>query len=285
MAEEEKKIEESKNTVQQAPKPKCPSCPRPLPLWLVTYSDLMSLLLTFFVLLLSFAKTESAKSQAAFGSIRDSFGGASLKQGEVFEKGKSADDRPIMMDSQDIIRPFPIEFLTTEGFFDKYEMNRESDENLKQMKEDLESYSLREASNLFEVPEGVFAKLKDRIYFDEGSTNINISSRPIFEQMVKLISQTDWVLFIEGHASVGEVSLDGKSDAFILSSLRAASVAKEIIGLGVRPEKITTVFYGDTRPYEDSSKSKQELKKLSRRVEFIIRKRDLSEKRYDTPIR
>ena len=280
MAEEENK------TFQPAPPaPKCPPCPRPLPLWLVTFSDLMSLLLTFFVLLLSFAKTETAKSQAAFGSIRDSFGGASLKQGQVIEKGKSADDRPIMMDSQDIIRPFPIEFLTTEGFFDKYEMNRESDENLKKMREDLESYSLIEASKLYEVPEGVFAKLKDRVYFDEGSAKLNISTKETFEQIVKLISETDWVLFIEGHSSFGEVSLDGKSDAFILSSLRAASVYKQMVERGVRPEKITTVFYGDTRPFEDMSKSKNELKKLSRRVEFIIRKRDLSEKRYDVPIR
>lgn len=130
MAEEEKKKEEEKKAVQREQKPKCPPCPRPLPLWLVTFSDLMSLLLTFFVLLLSMAKTETAKSQAAFGSIRDSFGGATLKQGEVYEKGKSSDDRPMMMESQDIIRPFPIEFLTTEGFFDKYEMNRESDEIL-----------------------------------------------------------------------------------------------------------------------------------------------------------
>jgi len=274
MAEAEKK------TIQQAPAPKCPPCPRPLPLWLVTFSDLMTLLLTFFVLLLSFAKTETAKSQAAFGSIRDSFGGASLKQGEVIEKGKSADGRPIMMDSQDIIRPFPIEFLSSEGFFDKYETNRESDENLKKMKEDLESYSLMDSSNLYEVPEGVFAKLKDRIYFDEGSSVLNISTnKETFDQVVKLVSQTDWVLFIEGHSSPGE------SDALMLSSLRAASVYKEMVQRGIKPEKITTVFYGDARPFEDSSKSKNEIKKLSRRVEFIIRKRDLSEKRYDVPIR
>ena len=279
MAEEEKK------TIEQAPAPKCPPCPRPLPLWLVTYSDLMSLLLTFFVLLLSFAKTEVAKSQAALGSIRDAFGGASLKQGEVLERGKSADNKPVIMESQDIIKPFPIEFLTTEGFFDKYEFNRESDENLKQMRGDLESYSLSDSSNIYEVPEGVFAKLKDKIYFEEGSTKINIESKKVFDQMIRLISQTDWVIFIEGHASSGEVSTDGKSDALILSSLRAASVAKEIIGLGVKPEKITTVFYGDTRPYEDISKSTKEIKKLSRRVEFIIRKKDLSEKRLKTPIR
>jgi len=263
----------------------CPPCGKPLPPWLVTFADMMSLLMAFFVLLLSLSKTETSKSQAAFGSVRDQFGGASLERGTVPELGKSPDGKPIMMENQDIIKPFPIEYLSSSGFFDKYETNRESDENLKKMKEDLENYDLSEATNLYEVPEGVFAKLKDRIYFEKGSTNISVSNKLTINQIVKLISQTDWILFIEGHASSGEVSSDGKYDAFMLSSYRAASVTKEFIRLGVNPEKITTVFYGDTRLYVDTSKSSKELIELSRRVEFIIRKRDLGEKKLEVPIR
>ena len=41
--------------------PKCEVCIPGLPGWMGTFSDLVTLLLTFFVLLLSFAKTESAK--------------------------------------------------------------------------------------------------------------------------------------------------------------------------------------------------------------------------------
>ena len=41
--------------------PKCKECAPGLPAWMATFSDLVTLLLTFFVLLLSFAKTESAK--------------------------------------------------------------------------------------------------------------------------------------------------------------------------------------------------------------------------------
>ena len=55
--------------------PKCEECVPGLPGWMATFSDLVTLLLTFFVLLLSFAKTESAKYEAALGSIRNAFGG------------------------------------------------------------------------------------------------------------------------------------------------------------------------------------------------------------------
>ena len=44
------------------------------PSWLITFADLMSLLLTFFILLLSFAETDIRKFKAAVGSIKSAFG-------------------------------------------------------------------------------------------------------------------------------------------------------------------------------------------------------------------
>ena len=48
---------------------KCPpcECKAGLPAWLATFSDMMTLLLTFFILLVSFAKFETAKYEAALG--------------------------------------------------------------------------------------------------------------------------------------------------------------------------------------------------------------------------
>jgi len=251
---------------------KCPPCEEGLPLWMTTFSDLILLLLTFFVLLLSFAKTETAKYQAALGSIRNAFGGNVLRQGEVIEKGKSAEDMPVMMESKDFIRPFPIEFLTTEGFFDKYEFNRESQENLGNMEEDLKEFALAGSVNIHEMPEGIKVRVKDKIYFAKGSSEISSMAKEIFNNVVKLLSQKNWAIFVEGHSSVGERSSDGRSDSFILSSLRAAKVAQMLAKEGVRPEKITTVFYGDSRPVKINGKVDN---KLSRRVEILIRKRDL----------
>ncbi|RLA61732.1 MAG: hypothetical protein DRQ88_04995 [Epsilonproteobacteria bacterium] len=251
---------------------KCPPCAPGLPLWMATFTDLILLLLTFFVLLLSFAKTETAKYQAALGSIRDAFGGNVMRQGQVIEKGKSAEDMPVMMESKDFIRPFPIEFLTTEGFFDKHEFNRESEENLENMTDDLKDFALNDSVKIHEMAEGIKVRLKDKIYFAQGSTEISSMSFEIFDNLSKLLSKKNWAIFVEGYSSKGEVSQDGKSDSFILSSLRAAKVVKMLVAKGVRPKKITTVFYGDTRPVKVNGK---ENIKLSRRVEIIIRKRDL----------
>lgn len=252
---------------------KCPDCPAGLPAWMATFSDLVTLLLTFFVLLLSFAKTESAKYEAALGSIRNAFGGNVLKQGEVIQRGKSPDDSPSMLESQEPIKPFPIDFLTMEGILDKHEINRESDEDMKTMKNDLQESSLAESVHMYEVTEGIKVHIKDKIYFKVGQTiptSINIE---VFDKVTKMLAEKDWVIFVLGHASKGEVGVNGE-DAFSLSAKRSQDVAKSLMKRGVSPSRVTIVSYGDTRPELVQGNIPSQDESKNRRVEFIIRKKD-----------
>ena len=270
MADEDE--EEKEETIP--PKVKCPPCEKGLPLWMATFTELVLLLLTFFVLLLSFAKTETNKYQAALGSLREAFGGNVLKYGEVIEKGKSEEDLPVMMESKDFIRPFPIEFLTTEGFFDKYEFNRESQEDLGVMENDLKSFALKDSVKIHEMPEGIKVRLKDKILFEEGTTRIASVVTEVLDNLVRLLTRRNWAIFVEGHSSKGETSSDTGQDALLLSSMRAAKIFRLLVEKGVRPEKITTVFYGDSRPIKVNGIVDSQ---MSRRVEIIIRKRDLGD--------
>ena len=255
--------------------PKCPECEPGLPGWMATFSDLVTLLLTFFVLLLSFAKSETSKYEAALGSIRNAFGGNVFKHGKVIQTGKSADNQPTMVESQTPIRPFPIDFLTMEGMLDKHEINRESAEDLNTMKRDLQDFNLSDAVNVYETKEGVKVNLKDKVLFEKGDSKISKISVEIFKKLVKLLSDRNWTVFVKGHASIGEFSSDGKMDALALSAKRASEVSKALMSRGIRSKKLTIVFYGDSRPVKISGQSQEELDKLSRRVEFTIRKTDL----------
>lgn len=266
---------------EDSPQPeetKCPECPPGLPGWMATFSDLVTLLLTFFVLLLSFAKTETAKYEAALGSIRDAFGGNVLKHGEVIQRGKSPDDSPTMIDSQEPVRPFPIDFLTMEGILDKHEINRESDEELKIMKNDLYEYNLSDSVNIYEMPEGIKVKVKDKIFFKYGTLEIDNSkvSIEVYSRLVSLLTNKDWSVFVQGYASRGETSTDKRKDAYELSAARASAVTRSLIRRGVKPDQITTVFYGDIRPEKIPGRSQIEIERASRRVDFILRKRDLN---------
>ncbi len=253
---------------------KCPPCDPGLPGWLATFSDMMTLLLTFFVLLLSFSKTEVAKYEAALGSIRNAFGGNVLKYGEVIQKGKSPDDYQNVLDSQEPINPFPIEFLSSEGMLEKYEINRSTKEVLKSMRRDLFEFGLDKDVDIFEVGEGIKVVVKDSIYFKEGSVEAENVPVDIYSKLIKLLTNRDWVVFVQGHASLREASIDGL-DAYKLSSMRAEAITRSLIKKGVPAKKITTTFYGDTKPARLEGDISPEDEARNRRVDFIIRKKDL----------
>lgn len=251
--------------------PKCPPCKPGAPGWLATFSDLCTLLLTFFILLLSFAKTETAKYEAAIGSLRNAFGGNVLKAGDVLRPGKSPSDAPTMIDSDMPAKPFPIEFLTSEGLLDKHEVNRDSDSQLNQLKKMLADNELIDSVNVYEMPESVMVRVKDKIQFRPGSTGIDEINIQVFDRVVKMMRENNWNILIEGHAAAGEVSARNKDDdAYTLSAQRALAVSKSLIQRGVSPERVTTIFYGDSRPQQKVNKNISD-----RRVEFILKKVDL----------
>lgn len=251
--------------------PKCPPCKPGAPGWLATFSDLCTLLLTFFILLLSFAKTETAKYEAAIGSLRNAFGGNVLKAGEVMRAGKSPNDAPTMIDAETPAKPFPIEFLTAEGLLDKHEINRESDTQLNQLKSMLAENELSEYANVYEMPESILVRMKDKIFFRRGSIGIEEINAQVYDRLAKMLKENNWNVLVEGHAEAGEIYEKDKSvDAYELSSMRALQVSKALIQRGVPPSRITTVFYGDSRPQEKVNKNVSD-----RRVEFVLKKNDL----------
>lgn len=249
--------------------PQCEECPpEGAPAWMATFSDLVTLLLTFFVLLYAMSKQDVQKFQSVAGSIRKAFAGNAMKIGETIQLGKSPDDSPTMIESQEPVEPFPIDMLTTEGFLDKHEINRESDEDLNLMRKDLRVHNLEYSVNMQETKPGVKVRLKDHIFFKRGSTSIDNISVEVYQKLVNLMREGNWTLFIEGHAALGERGARGE-DALDLSSKRVQAVLKNLMQKGVRPEKMTGVFYGDMR-----ANKKDNFKK----VEFTLRKRDLRSK-------
>jgi chemotaxis protein MotB len=271
MADDENKEEQEEQSSEA-----CEECVAGLPLWMGTFSDLVTLLLTFFVLLLSFAKTETSKYKAALGSIREAFGGNTLKFGDVVVPGKSPDDSPTMIDSQSPVKPFPIEFLTSEGLLDKHEINRASDETLKEFQATLKRYNLQDNADVYEINEGVKVHLKDRIYFAEGKVEILKANKSALSKVIEMLRDSSWTVYVQGYSAKSEKS--NQDDSYSLSSRRSTVISKYLIKEGIRAEKITSISYGDSRPLTIEGMSEQANRELNRRVEFIFKKQDILQK-------
>ncbi len=79
-------------------KQKCPECPKCLPGWLVQFGDLMSLLLTFFILLLSMAVMDKKKVEEYFEIMRKAMG--FLEQtDDVEEQSEKHSESPVVAEA------------------------------------------------------------------------------------------------------------------------------------------------------------------------------------------
>lgn len=247
---------------------KCEECPPAgAPAWMATFSDLVTLLLTFFVLLYAMSKTDENKFRAVAGSIRKAFAGNTKSIGETIQLGKSPDDAPTMIESQEPVKPYPIDLITTDGFLDKYEINRESEEDLRNMKAALKSYGLEDYSKTYQMKEGVKIFLDQEIVFKFNSLQMDgAQALEVMAKVIRLMKSKDWNLTIVGHAQSTETYQGGPFD---LAAKRAIQVMKAMVKRGVPAERVEVVSMGDV---------KKEIGKNNRRVQFLLRKRSLLSK-------
>ena len=232
-------------------KKKCPECEQCLPAWLAAFGDLMSLLLCFFVLLLSMSSMDAKKISEAIGSLS---GAMSVLEGGTqteISKKRMLESTPI--DSQD---------ETSE------EVNRVqqavSDANEMMGKGNGPAITLEEAQ------EGFVIELPAALLFKPGSATIENQDALLFLKRIALIIEelpNDMQVSVQGHTDEGAPGANSPfKDNWELSTARAISVLHELLLDGIEASRISASGYAEFRPVAtNATKSGRE---KNRRVEL-----------------
>lgn len=240
MAEEE---------VQEEKSEPCPKCPAGAPAWMVTYSDLVTLLLTFFVLLLSMASMDPVRFTEASSSLKDAFG--------MHNEPAHVEFAIPVLPSPPITPYSPIQQQTTEKVYEKIKSQIDSqrlDNNIGVIKNDDESIILR---------------INDSVLFAEGTAKIAPQSYAILRTIADIIRPLPMDLRIEGHTDDTPVS-KSKYGNWDLSVERAVAVMRFFTQSDFLPlDRMAAVGYGKDRPAvpnrDEMSRSK------NRRVDFFLK--------------
>ena len=221
------------------------------PAWVVTFADLMSLLMCFFVLLLSFSELDRQKYKEVAGSLAQAFG--IQRKTPAFESPKA----------QNIIaRAFDRELQIATR--DKQEIGREVKKEVENRFQDLKDLIQ------VEVRDGkVTIRLMGETTFDSGSAQIKSQLMPLLLKIGTVLSEAKGDVIIAGHTD--NVPVDGNRyrSNLDLSAARAVSVAEYFINqTPMVPKRISTMGYGKYRPIE--SNETPEGRKKNRRVEIIL---------------
>lgn len=279
---------------------KCPPCPAGLPGWLATFGDLMSLLMCFFVLLLSFSEMDVLKFKQLAGSMREAFGVQNQIKVEDVPKGTS-----IIAQEFSPGRPEPtplnevrqmtvnndmntLDIRSLEGEADNPDKFKgESDaDNIEQIQRKDEQEAKQEAIKFAaalaeEIGEGsvevetdgkkIIIRVKEKGSFVSGSAVLRDEYIPVIAKIRDMLLNVNGKVAIEGHTD--NIPYSGRSfiSNWDLSAARALAVANEIFA----DERIEQKNYritgmADTKALMPNNSA--ENRAANRRVEIVIQK-------------
>lgn len=214
-------------------KKKCPECEECLPAWLAAFGDLMSLLLCFFVLLLSMSSMDAKKVSEAIGSLSGAM--SVLEGGTQTEISKKRIQESTPIEEQD----------ETSDTVNRIQQAI-ADANEMQEKEQGPEITLEEAQ------EGFVIKLPATLLFKAGSATIDNQDALLFlKRMSLLIDEmpNDVEVSIQGHTDdSGPGANSPFKDNWELSTARAISVLKELVIDGVDPKRMNAMGYAQYKP-------------------------------------
>lgn len=219
------------------------------PAWVVTFGDLMSLLLCFFVLLLSFSEMDRNRYRVVSGSVKNAFGIQRKKP--VFESPKG---------SKMIAREFDQAILLTKI----EEVVKEIVNELDNEYEELKGFVEVEAEE-----NQVTIRMMGEATFDTGKADLRSSFVPLLFKIGEVLAKTRGEIIIAGHTD--NVPLTGGlfGSNLGLSMGRAGSVAEFLLRSStIDPKRLSTMGFGEYRPL--TSNDTAEGRQKNRRVEIIV---------------
>jgi chemotaxis protein MotB len=212
--------------------------------WLATYGDMVTLVLTFFVLLYSFSSVNEKKLKEISAALTSLLGGGTSGE-SILEGGNGILEEVV-----------PEDVGVQNSTFTK-------------VSEFLENNGLKDIAQIKTDDRGVIIELNDKILFESGKSELIPESRGVLDKISGLLGTLDNTFIIEGHTDNVPIDTYKFNDNWDLSSSRANSVIRyftKIKGLDVN--KFNSAAYGEFKPLVDNSTEENRAK--NRRVNILI---------------
>lgn len=226
------------------------------PAWMTTFSDLTTLLLTFFVLLYSFSSIDAQKFKnmaSALQSVLAGQGGG----GSILEGNESSGNMNV-----EEIQPTPHDKSSNQ-------LNGETKEIYQRVKDFIEKENLGAEVTLRADRRGVIIEIKENILFDSGKAELKPESITLLDKLTGLINGFDNEIIIEGHTDNVPIYNEEFPSNWELSVTRATTVVRYFTEeKNVDPKRLSAAGYGEYRPIAPNDSSKN--KTLNRRVNILI---------------
>jgi len=198
--------------------------------WVLTYIDVITLLLTMFVMLLAY----SSQNQYGFQEIQESL-------------------------KSEINRPAQTQIVNEKQLIQ---------EKIKQFSARLEQKQLTEDVAYHFEQGKLVIQFGEKILFSSAEAALSKGGYDVMAQVLPIFSGSDYTIVIEGHTDNIPISNEKFASNWELSSARSASVVRYLVENNIEPKRLSAVGFADTRPIGDNRTELGRAK--NRRVTFSV---------------
>lgn len=218
--------------------------------WLLTYADLITLLMAFFMVLYAMSQMDLKRFKKLGGSLSAAFhttsGGGVLgaATGKVLGTGSGS------------VEP---EFQRVAAEIEKYRTTQ----------------NIRAAVRITFDERGMVIRLDENLLFPPGSASLTPPAKRVLDRLAEILRRQPNHLRIEGHTDDTPIHTDRYPSNWQLSTDRATNVIVYWVGRGtLPPERLSAAGYGQYRPVVPNDTPAH--RALNRRVEVVLLRQSLT---------
>lgn len=267
----------------------CPKCPPAgAPLWLATFADLMSLLMCFFVLLLSFATMDASKFKKMAESLENAFGVQRDIPATEIPMGTSIIAQHF---SPAQTEPTPMEQIKQMANQEssKLDVSVEDMERIKQKIMEAKINEIEDQAEIIkkslkqEIRQGLVSvgteglkitiRINEKGSFSSGTAELKVGFEPVMNKITEAVNHSVGTVHVAGHTDNIPISNDWYRSNWELAASRAVTVAHFMLkNKQTDSARIVVQGFADTRPLVTNNSAENRAK--NRRVEIIVTQDD-----------
>ncbi|MDX5328262.1 MAG: OmpA family protein [Marinobacter sp.] len=242
------------------------------PDWIVTFADLATLLLTFFILLLSFAEMDIEKYRAMANSMSLAFGSSNVVAEDI-------GGTPLTLIEADTVSlPEPSENLQDQPEFIDERTERSETRQIPggvldlagRLIQELEAEVAADTLHVNYDEDQVVIRFSEEATFRSGDAAIMPGMIPIIERVVEVLASCTGDVVVSGHTDDVPISSGMYRSNWDLSAARAVSVVHELVlDRQIPADRVVAAGRAETRPLMPNDSA--ENRAINRRVEIAVR--------------
>ena len=234
-----------------------------VPAWMVTFADLMALMMTFFALLYSFSKVDEAKYREVMESMARGFGAQWIKR-EPERHGEQGPEPGVINSPVKSTSPHDarLEQVAENTIGNQQALVSKLNQTMaKEIAAELITVVSKEGTVIIRFP--------DWVAFQSGSDVINDEFTSLVARVANVLTQSYGQIEVAGHTDNQSIATQRFRSNWELSTARAVSLVHLLLEkTDIETKRITVLGYADTRPLVPNNTPQNRAK--NRRVEIVV---------------